>query len=75
MFLSDLKPGQKAIIQTPVQEVSVKLFEMGCLPGEAITMLYAAPFNDPICFEVQGTKIAMRQAVAQVIPIKLTDEQ
>jgi len=74
MNLSDLKPGQKAILGAPTQEVSVKLFEMGCLPGEEITMLYAAPFRDPMCFEVQGTKIAMRQAMASIIPITLCDE-
>ena len=69
MNLSELGVGQKALIlQSPV-EVPVKLFEMGCLPGEEVELVFAAPFRDPLCFRVQGTLVSMRRELAELIPI------
>jgi Fe2+ transport system protein FeoA len=42
---------------------------MGCMPGEEITLNYAAPFSGPMCFLVQGTLISMRKELAQLVPI------
>ena len=37
--LSELKPGQRAIIRKfGSQEIHLKLMEMGCLPGESISV-------------------------------------
>jgi ferrous iron transport protein A len=69
MNLSELGVGQKALIlQAPV-ELPVKLFEMGCLPGEEVELVFAAPFRDPLCFRVQGTLVSMRRDLAELIPI------
>jgi ferrous iron transport protein A len=69
MNLSNLRIGQKAIVLEPEEGVSGKLFEMGCLPGEEIELLFVAPFRDPMCFRVQGTQISMRRSLAKRIPI------
>ncbi len=69
MNLSELGVGQKALIlQAPV-ELPVMLFEMGCLPGEEVELVFAAPFRDPLCFRVQGTLVSMRRELAELIPI------
>lgn len=69
MNLSELGVGQKALIlQAPVK-LPVKLFEMGCLPGEEVELVFAAPFRDPLCFRVQGTLVSMRRELAELIPI------
>lgn len=69
MFLSELPLGQKAIVLQTPDSLPVKLFEMGCMPGEEIELVFAAPFQDPMCFQVQGTLISMRRELAQLIPI------
>ena len=38
MYLSDLKVGQKAIVLQASKSLPVKLYEMGCMPGEEITL-------------------------------------
>ena len=67
--LSELEVGQKALILQANVELPVKLFEMGCLPGEEVELVFAAPFRDPLCFRVQGTLVSMRQELADLIPI------
>ena len=67
--LSELEVGQKALILQANVELPVKLFEMGCLPGEEVELIFAAPFRDPLCFRVQGTLVSMRQELADLIPI------
>ena len=69
MYLSDLKVGQKAIVLQSSKRLPVKLYEMGCMPGEEIALNYAAPFSGPMCFLVQGTSISMRKELAQLVPI------
>lgn len=67
--LSELGVGQRALILQANVELPVKLFEMGCLPGEEVELIFAAPFRDPLCFRVQGTLVSMRQELADLIPI------
>lgn len=69
MNLSELGVGQKALILQSSVELPVKLFEMGCLPGEEVELVFAAPFRDPLCFRVQGTMVSMRRDLAELIPI------
>ncbi len=73
MFLSELAVGQKAIVLHAPDGLPVKLFEMGCMPGEEIELVFAAPFADPLCFRVQDTLISMRRALAALIPITTPD--
>jgi ferrous iron transport protein A len=49
--------------------LSVKLMEMGCLPGAAVEYNFAAPLGDPICVSVQGYELALRREEAATISI------
>lgn len=69
--LSELPLGSKAIIQAFTDEyLSVKLLEMGCLPGEWIEVTNIAPLGDPIAITVSGYKLSLRLAEADTILVK-----
>ncbi len=62
MKLSDLKPGETGIIKEFTDlTLSVKLMEMGCLPGEAIRLERLAPLGDPIAVKVSGYQLSLRK--------------
>lgn len=59
--LSQLRPGQKAIIREfNGQEIHLKLMEMGCLPGEKITVEKSAPLGGPVSVKVAGYILSLR---------------
>lgn len=41
-------------------ELFLKLMEMGCLPGETITVEQIAPLRDPISITVAGYRLSLR---------------
>lgn len=53
--VSHLAKGEKGIIKSFTDRVmSLKLLEMGCLPGCEVRLDAKAPFGDPICINVGG---------------------
>lgn len=59
--LAELQIGEKATICCIRDEdISVKLFEMGCLPGAEVKMCCRAPFGGPVCFSVAGYQLSLR---------------
>lgn len=63
--LSQLNVGEKAIIASFEDDaVPVKLLELGCLPGNHISLHSVAPLKDPICIELEGSQIAIRRETA-----------
>jgi ferrous iron transport protein A len=72
--LSLLKPGQKAIIkQFDNQEIYLKLMEMGCLPGELITVEQRAPLGDPVSISIGGYTLSLRLNEADHIIVIIID--
>jgi ferrous iron transport protein A len=48
--LSELKPGQEAtILAFAGEEISIKLMEMGLVPGETILLEQVAPLGKHYC--------------------------
>jgi len=65
-----MKPGDTAIIAGFTDEqLSVKLMEMGCLPGTTVRFNFTAPFGDPICISVSGYELSLRLEEANTISI------
>lgn len=53
--IADLKKGDVAIIESFTDiELSLKLIEMGCLPGSKVRLDAIAPFGDPLCVLLDG---------------------
>lgn len=65
-----MKPGEVGIISGFTDEIlSVKLLEMGCLPGAPVRFNFSAPFGDPICISVLGYELSLRLEEAATISI------
>jgi ferrous iron transport protein A len=59
--LSDLNIGESAVVESFTDEaIQLKMLEMGCLPGEIISVLRVAPLGDPMAVEVAGSVISIR---------------
>ncbi len=68
MRLSDLLKGESGTIQSFTDELmSVKLLEMGCLPGEQVIVNQIAPLGDPIAITVSGYQLSLRKTEAATI--------
>ena len=71
-YLSELKKGQTGIIDSFTDyELSLKLLEMGCIPGELIELIRIAPLGDPIAISVSGYMLSMRKEEAATIRVRL----
>lgn len=72
MNLAQLKYGQEAlVVKVSDNELSLKLLEMGMLPGESVLLENIAPFGDPIAIRVGEYKMCIRLQDAAQIEIKL----
>ena len=72
LTIASLKKGQRAIIKEfSVDIVPLKLLEMGCLPGNEVTLVQMAPFQDPLYLNVNGSHLAIRKETAAQIEIEL----
>jgi len=70
-FLSDLKPGQRGVIDSfSDYELSLKLLEMGCIPGEIVEVIRIAPFGDPMAIAVSGYVLVLRKNEAITVRVK-----
>jgi len=71
MKLSQLSPGERAtIVSFTDLEMSVKLMEMGCLPGEEVEIERLAPMGCPIAIRVAGYQLCLRRNEASIIIIE-----
>ena len=66
--VAHLNIGEKGIIcGFSDEETSLKLLEMGCLPGCEIELDRKAPLGDPVCIKVCGYTLSMRLEEASTI--------
>lgn len=65
-----MAPGETAVISGFTDElISVKLLEMGFLPGTAVRFNFKAPLGDTICVCVSGYDLSLRLEEASTISI------
>lgn len=68
--LSLLKVGEYGTIDSFIKDdISIKLMEMGCVPGERVQVEQIAPLGDPICISVAGYNLSLRLDEADSILI------
>ena len=71
MKLSELKTGARGLItgfESP--DLEVKLMEMGCLPGEMVTVEQVAPLGGPMNIRVSGYLLSLRKDEATHIEVE-----
>lgn len=74
MKLSDLRPGDKAVIAEVghldlPQTVKRKLLSMGITPNTRLTFIRKAPLGSGIELDIRGSKLCMRLELAQIIEV------
>jgi len=70
--IADLRKGERALIKGfSLDLVPLKLLEMGCLPGNEVTLVQMAPFHDPLYLNINGSHLAIRKETAIQIEIEL----
>lgn len=68
--LDQLKPGEKAVIQNiKSSPLTIKLLEMGLLPGKEVRFNYQAPLGDPISVRISGYNLSLRIDEASQVEI------
>ena len=72
MTLAQLKKGEIGIISdVNTDQIPLKLLEMGCLPGNIVTLVQVAPFGCPLYFTINDSHVAIRLETAKEIEIIL----
>ncbi len=68
--MAELRVGEKGIVNSFTDEyVSLRLLEMGVLPGNEVEMKFAAPLGDPVCIRVSGYDLSLRLEEASTITL------
>lgn len=69
--MADLKVREKGVIKSFTDEfLSIKLMEMGCLPGTVVELDFVAPFGDPLAIKVAGYHLSLRKKEAASITLE-----
>jgi ferrous iron transport protein A len=68
--LSEIPIGSQVKIHSLSDDhIVLKLMEMGCLPGETLSIVNRAPFGDPISILVSGYLLSLRLDEAEKINV------
>jgi ferrous iron transport protein A len=65
-LLSDATVGEcgKVVQVLGTDGISIRLLEMGLVPGTAFTVIGTAPLGDPIELEIRGYRLSVRRSEA-----------
>jgi ferrous iron transport protein A len=75
LTISNLAIGQKAIITDfDINNIPLKLLEMGCLPGNMVEIIQIAPFGDPLYLNINDSHVAIRLETASIIEVEICRE-
>ena len=69
--VADLNVGESGIIRGFVTStLTLKLLEMGFLPGSKVKLNFKAPLGDPISVRISGYNVSIRLDEAAMISIQ-----
>jgi ferrous iron transport protein A len=69
--LADLRQGVDGIVQevSGQDAISMRLMEMGIVPGTKLRLITVAPLGDPLEFELRGFRLSLRKTEAARVSI------
>lgn len=68
--IASLQIGEIGYIsEESLDNIPLKLLEMGCLPGAEVQLVQIAPLKDPLYICVNGSHLAIRKETASLIKI------
>lgn len=69
--LSKLKKGETGVVSKIINGASsLRLMEMGLVPGATIKLSAISPFGDPIAIQVGAFSLSLRKSDAEQVMIK-----
>lgn len=68
---ADLRVGERVRVARVdgLDEISMRLLEMGLTPGVELELLGKAPLGDPLEFELRGYRLSVRIAEARRVAV------
>ena len=71
--MSEMLPLEQGTIEhVECADGALTLIEMGCCPGEVVTMAHVAPYRGPMAIVSAGRKMALRRTAAALIWVSPT---
>ena len=68
--LAHVKKGEQVIVASILESgLKSKLMELGIIAGRELTVLFHAPFGDPIAVDMEGFVLSLRKSEAELITI------
>jgi ferrous iron transport protein A len=68
--LGELKIGESGkVVSYTNEELSVRLIEMGCVPGCEVRMKHKAPLGGPMCFCINGSDLSIGKNEASLVQV------
>lgn len=76
-YLSELQDHESAFVSVVGGDPAfrLRLEEMGFVPGQEVTRVYASPLGTPIVFAMLGQKVALRRIEAARIQVASTEAE
>lgn len=74
--LAELHVGQRARVKQilGMDEVAMRLLEMGLTPSVEVRMIGTAPLGDPLELELRGYRLSVRKSEAALVEIEILAE-
>ncbi len=70
--LDQLALGETAEIEMiETDKLPLKLIEMGCLPGNPVSLIHIAPYSDPLYIKIDESYLAIGKETAKNIFVRL----
>lgn len=71
LTISHLKKGEKGIIKNiDIENIPLKLIELGCFVGSEVEVIQRASFGDPIYVNMNNSYLSIRKEMAALIEIE-----
>jgi ferrous iron transport protein A len=69
--LTELRIGESATVSTVemIDEIGLRIMEMGLVPGTSVRFEGAAPLGDPLLYFVRGYRLSLRKSEAERIQV------
>ncbi len=70
--LAELPVGGRGRVRgiEPLDEIGIRLLEMGVTPGAELRVIGTAPFGDPIEIEIRNYRLSLRKAEAARVALE-----
>lgn len=72
MSLARLPVGTAAVIESVADgsPISLRLLDLGFVPGTTVRVLRRAPLGDPTLYELRGAQLCLRRSEAERIQVR-----